>query len=296
MTVFRLHIRPTGGKNDAKISFDYCLRNSVLGCGWRIDNPPSENDKEKHIKATESEYNETLNGLRYFINKIKCNDLIWTRSAIGEYYIGKVEKEWEYAVTSESRDADIVNFVKCRLIKIPYLDYVPGKVIACFRPSRMIQAIRDETAEIYTKQLWNKLSEVDDYIIPDLSNTDIFSLLNSEEVENVLFIYLQTINWIVVPHTRKADTMRYEFSLVHRQEDRKAVIQVKTGHTWLNVNDFISQNEHVFLFQTNGNYVGSSTDHITCISPSEIINFMKSNSRILPANINHWMSVTNHGA
>jgi hypothetical protein len=39
MRVYRLHIRPKGGLADPVRSFEYCLREQVLGVGWRVDPP-----------------------------------------------------------------------------------------------------------------------------------------------------------------------------------------------------------------------------------------------------------------
>jgi hypothetical protein len=37
--LFRIHIRPGGGLADASVSFDYCLREQVLGLGWQVEFP-----------------------------------------------------------------------------------------------------------------------------------------------------------------------------------------------------------------------------------------------------------------
>jgi|GEM_PF-2477087 hypothetical protein len=34
MYVFRIHIRPQGGSASVKESFEYCLKNKILGVGW----------------------------------------------------------------------------------------------------------------------------------------------------------------------------------------------------------------------------------------------------------------------
>jgi hypothetical protein len=49
----------------------------------------------------------------------------------------------------------------------------------------------------------------------------------------VVFIYLQCQGWIVVPNSRMADTMRYEFIAIHRETQERALVQVKTGNTAL---------------------------------------------------------------
>jgi hypothetical protein len=183
--------------------------------------------------------------------------------------------------------------VRCDLLKIESVDDVPGKVIACFRPTRAIQSIKDKTAANYSKYLWNKLSKTNSYEIQENSFTNVFSFLNSEETEDVIFIYLQTQGWIVIPNSRKADTMSYEFFLIHKDTKEKAIVQVKTGKTELNSHStkWQDKNEKVFLFQANGEYKNESSDNVVCLLPSEIEKFMENNNELLPASISHWLKV-----
>ena len=41
--------------------------------------------------------------------------------------------------------------------------------------------------------------------------SDIFLMLDDEETEDLLFLYLQSEGWYVVPNSRKGDTMSFEF-------------------------------------------------------------------------------------
>jgi hypothetical protein len=228
-------------------------------------------------------------------DKVKQNDLIWTRDTEGNYYLGKVQSEWEYYSNEEARKADIVNVVCCDLQKIHCIDDVPGKVIACFRPTRAIQSIKDNTAASYSEYLWNKLSGTNDYEVQKVNFTNVFSLINSEETEDVIFIYLQVQGWIVIPNSRKADTMSYEFLLIHKDTKEKAIVQVKTGDTPLNSKNpkWQDKAEKVFLFQANGKYANQSSNNVVCLLPAEIETFMKDNSALLPASISYWLEIAN---
>lgn len=222
---------------------------------------------------------------------MKINDIIWTRDLNGHYYLGKVESEWEYFSTRKSKGVDIVNIVRCDLQKVESVDDVPGKVIASFRPSRTIQAIRDVTTENYTKYLWNKLKQEDVYAVKQGNFKNVFSFLSSEETEDVFAIYLQTKNWIIIPNSRKVDTMKYEFYLIHKKTKNRAVVQVKTGHTPLDSTNWNNWKEEVFLFQANGIYRGKDAEHIIKVEPETIEKFMRANKCLLPKNILHWLNV-----
>jgi hypothetical protein len=293
MTVFRIHTRPKGGLGNAKISFAYCIKTGVLGLGWQTesqDNNATWNEYKNEAKEIYGE--KELSRVKYLKNNVLKDDLIWARNTDGCYYLGKVDSEWEYFSDKDAQDADIVNIVRCNIKKIISIDDVPGKVIACFRPSRTIQAIRDNTAIEYSKYLWNKVSNTEHYDLPKEHFKNVFSFLDSEETEDVIFVYLQLQGWVVIPNSRKADTMSYEFYLIHRESKEKAIVQVKTGHTSLRASEWEGKNEKVFLFQSNNKYLGTTDNsNVITIAPSEIEVFMYNNKGLLPSNIVHWLEL-----
>lgn len=297
MTIFRIHIRPTGTDTSRASAFPYCLKEGVLGLGWQVD---AENDSltwaEYENKCVERFGKKGLRNANYLKENVKINDVIWTRDLNGHYYLGKVLSEWEYLSTRKSKDVDIVNIVRCDLQKVESVDDVPGKVIASFRPARTIQAIRDATTENYTKYLWNKLKKKDVYDINHGDFKNVFSFLSSEETEDVFAIYLQTKGWIIIPNSRKADTMKYEFYLIHKETKNRAVVQVKTGHTSLDSTNWNNWKEEVFLFQANGVYLGKDAESIIKVEPETIKEFMRENKCLLPNNILHWLDMASREA
>ena len=120
--------------------------------------------------------------------EVKENDLIWTRDTMGRYYLGRVTSPWEYLANKESLQADIVNFCRCKIFPVD-IDDVPGKVVACFRPSRTIQAIWSETVDIYSQLLWNDISDTDQYSPQSPATADIYTFLDDLETENAVAIY-----------------------------------------------------------------------------------------------------------
>ena len=292
MSVYRIHIRPKGGVANPKVSFDYCLKENVLGLGWQTETQNNDASWEEYESEAAEIYGDgELSRVRYLRNNLKKGDLVWTRDSEGNYYLARVVSEWEYYSNPEAKDADIVNVVRCELKKVRSADDVPGKVVACFRPSKTIQSIRDETATNYTKYLWNKLSEKEVYNLPKEKYKNIYSFLGSEETEDVIFIYLQMEGWLVIPNSRKADTMSYEFYAVNRETKQQAIVQVKTGHTQLTPKDWENWTEKVFLFQASGNYSEGTTENVVCLQPNEIEHFMYANKEVLPANIAHWLDI-----
>ena len=127
----------------------------------------------EYIAAAEKVYGYSdVSNVRYLKREVKVNDLIWTRDRDGRYYLGRVVSPWEYFANEESLQADIVNFCRCELFPLD-VDEVPGKVVACFRPPKVIQAIRDPTMGIYSQLLWNRLpSNAEPYALESQATSD----------------------------------------------------------------------------------------------------------------------------
>jgi hypothetical protein len=163
------------------------------------------------------------------------------------------------------------------------IDSVPGKVVASFRASRTIQEIADVRAFAYSKMLWNALSGTPTYVVNREQFNDIFMLLDDEETEDLVFMYLQKQGWMVVPNSRKGDTMKFEFLTIRPDTGERGLTQVKTGLTPLVVDEFKTRSEHIFLFQANGVYVGDPGPGITFIPRADLEAFLCSNIGWLPA-------------
>ena len=292
MTVFRIHIRPSGGDNNKEKSFAYCLKHRVLGMGWSVEETgKSCLSWDEYIAAAsdKKEYNNVLS-VCYLHREVKENGLIWTRDTMGRYYLGRVISPWEYLATPEALQADIVNICRCELVSV-HADAVPGKVVASFRGGKTIQAIRNPPMmTTYSQLRWNEISGAQQYAVNHQEIADIYALLDDQETENAVAIYLQMRGWLYIPGSRQPDTMRYEYILIHRQTFERAVVQVKTGDTTqLNRDDYAGFEERVFLFQSYGNYNGAMYNHVECIDPDELRDFLFNNRNILPQSINLWV-------
>jgi hypothetical protein len=261
-------------------TFKYCLDNSVLGVGWRTDGwrtNSSQNTKnwaEYYNEA--SKIHDNLQVCKYIKEKVSEGDLVWTRDE-KDYYLARVTSGWEYWMSQEAIDKniDIANIFRA-IIKKVEIDAVPGKVVACFRGTRSIQKIADDKAIEYSKYLWNKISGEQFYQIDKSKYSDIFMMLSAEETEDLVFVYLQSLGWYLIPNSRKADKMTYEYLAVNPKTKRRAQAQVKTGNEAIYKDKYVSSddNEDVFLFQANGLYTGTSSKNIVCITREELLNFL----------------------
>lgn len=274
-----------------KDSFDYCLKNEILGVGWQINSTKTPASWDAYLKEAE-QIHDNLQVPKYIKRWVSAGDLVWTRDADGKYYLAKVKSGWEYWIGPDAteKDIDLANIFKVTFVPVS-LDAVPGKVVACFRPSRTIQEISSAPAIEYTKFLWNKLSGSNDYEVDTKVASDIFEFLDDEEMEDVVFLYMQSKGWFIVPNSRKKDTMSYEFYAVNPQTGERAVSQVKTGSVQLDQDEYANLRETVFLFQSQENYAGSSHQNVRCLERRELLEFMNSSYAWLPSSLQQKLEI-----
>jgi hypothetical protein len=56
------------------------------------------------------------------------------------------------------------------------------------------------------------------------------SCLDPLDVEDLVYVWLQVARgYIALPRTRQPATPAYEWTMIHRQSRRRAIVQVKTG-------------------------------------------------------------------
>jgi hypothetical protein len=275
-------------------TFDYCLREGILGVGWRTPSNRNTTNWDEYYGEASQEHSN-LQVCKYIRKRVRPGDLVWTRDPSGHYYLARVTSGWEYWTTKESRqlDIDIANIFRCKLKRVD-IDEVPGKIVACFRASRTIQEIADEKAWEYSRYLWNMLSGQETYHINKAKYSDIFMLLDDEETEDLVFLYLQSKGWYVVPHSRKGDTMTFEYLCVNPKSGRVAGTQVKTGNTPLNRDEYIQFGQKVFLFQSNDLYLGVGADNVQTIPRSELVDFLSKAASWLPKSFRRKMEIVNY--
>jgi hypothetical protein len=257
-----------------RTTFAYCLRNGLLGVGWRTKSQRNTKNWDEYFHEA-SQKHDNLQICKYIKKWVSEGDLVWTRDVEGQYYIVRVMSGWEYWTSPEAveRDIDVANIFRCVFQRVD-IDAVPGKVVACFRASKTIQKIADDKAREYSKHLWNTLSNEQVYQINKSAYSDIFMMLDDEETEDLFFLYLQSQGWYVLPNSRKGDTMSFEYLAVNPSNGEKALSQVKTGKVALNRDDYIHYPHKIFLFQSNGRYTGSGAENVVCVSREELLKFL----------------------
>lgn len=294
MYVFRIHIRPSGGSADMPTTFDYCLKNGVLGVGWRTNSNKSTKNWDEYFHEA-SQVHDNLQICKYINRWVSEGDLVWTRDAEGQYYLARVTSGWEYWTSQEANDLDIdvANIFRV-VFKSVEIDAVPGKIVACFRATRSIQEVADKKAREYSKHLWNTLSSEQVYQIDKSGFSDIFMMLDDEETEDLVFLYLQSQGWYVLPNSRKGDTMSFEYLAVNPKTGEKALAQVKTGQVTINKDDYIQYPQKIFLFQSNELYTGIGSQNVICISRDDLLELLNKSLAWLPKSFQRKVEMISH--
>ena len=258
-----------------RATFEYCLKSKLLGVGWRVDGLANTKDWSRYHKEA-VEVHGKVAVCKYIQTWVNEGDLVWTRDTLAQYYLARVSSGWEYRTSEESveQDIDIANIFRCDIKKVAR-DAVPGKVVASFRARKSIQEVADDTALEYSKFLWNVIAGSKVYELEDDFRVDIFAMLDDKETEDLLFIYLQTQGWYVIPNSRERDTVAFEYFLVRADTGEIAAAQVKTGNVPLNPKDYCDYPHRVFLFQSNDIYGGEEADNVICLQRKEVEVFLE---------------------
>jgi hypothetical protein len=256
--------------------------------GWSV---PEESvtrslDFKWFKEAAPRQYQNNLSwhSVRTFAEQAAIGDLVWFRNTEGRYYLAEVVGPWEYAYEDDAAIcADIVNFRKARIIDVGPADAVPGKIIACFRAARTFQRIRPPGMLAFSAQLAGLPTSADTVF-------DLYEFMTDQDIEDVVFIYLQAIGWYVLPGTRTATTAHYEFVLVNRENGERAVVQVKSGGAWIDASLYSGQ-EKAFLFAVSGNYGSNIPPNAVIITRQQLNEFMRKMGHLLPRAVSTWIGI-----
>lgn len=249
----------------------------IVGVGWQIDYENDSVSWDEYYETAKGDYgdNSWWTALNAMKNRMQLDDLIWTRDWQGNYFLGRLTSDWYYDTSDECSKADIINVRKCDWKKIGTEEAVPGKVVSSFRPARTVQCIDDDTVYYFSQIVYNQKSNSTFYQVDNLACEDVFSLLSTDDCEDALAFYLQVVHdYHIIPSSCKDDTMTYEFELKHRKTGKSAVVQVKSGWTPLNIDDYGKLDTDIFLFATSGKYHGTIKPNVQTVEPDTIRKFL----------------------
>lgn len=291
--LWRINISPAA--RDGADPRAFCFGRGIVGFGWPVEaNTANLSWTQYEELATELYYNADDHGwwpaANALYNRMRIGDLVWSRDWYGVYYIGRVCGEWQYSDDIEHQRVDIFNFRACEWYRVGLADRVPGAVRNSFSRGRVLQVVNAPSALIYSAKVFDRLAGRNEY--RDLAfdgKHDLFELISSSALEDLVGLYLQSIGYSIVPSTCHRTSAAYEFVLRHRESGEPATLQVKSGGQTLNRDDYQSLPGTVFLFAVCEVYTGQEHSSIRTISRAVLEDFAKENQETLPETISVWL-------
>ena len=291
--LWRLHLRPVG--KDPKDVVRYCLKEGILGVGWRGPDEArgmcGEEYMEKHRK-----HRGKVPAVRDFM-RVKEKDLIWARDAEGGYLLGRVKSMPEPRWDCDAKQYDMHHVVSAHIVggrsgSAAILDNeVPGLVKARFsQRGAAFRRIIDDHSRNYSYWLFAKKTGAED--VPPRPEGRFIDLLDYYDLEDLVVLYLQNRNWRVVLSSHAPNTPRYEVTLIRQKDNRSlsAGVQVKQKGQDIDASEYGEdiQVDQVFLFAASCNYGSNIPENVTIIHPDELVEFTRQNLSLLPETIKYW--------
>ena len=305
MTIWRVQLKPDSASGITYSDLlDFCKREQIIGVGWCLITEHADDYQMlreavysiEEYRGGETSALKAANAIR----EMKPGDLVWTRLGgdASEYYLCRVgESLWkDRVVTDEHIRHDIGNFVSAKWVKIGKEERVPGKVVNSFCARSAVQRVSD--VEILSRVIWNRYSENPDdhYDLPLLEDKEFWNMIGSEELECLVFLYLQSRGYYIYSSSLKLSTAKFEAVLTARDGSHLAYPQVKRNSA-LKVEDYVAcldnNDDKIFLFTTSEDYGGQQHARVVCITKNDLEEFMDRHEKLLPPTIRFWRNLIN---
>lgn len=235
---------------------DYCLDEGIVAFGW----PAKESvlsieeycnkgykwfDKSRDDRYTNlTSWKNTLESMK----RPETEDIyVWSYTSSRDFYLGKLSGELELPSEENWKlDDPIVKRKEVGLVRKcdwRYIDFdfVPGDVATHARNDGTIRLIATDEKDQekynlayvnYCKFLYenhHRLKEIEDW--EKLDNVNFYQLVHTDDLEDIVGIYLQTKDYYIFPSTNKQGTRDYEYKLVNKKTGKEAIIQCKNNKT-----------------------------------------------------------------
>lgn len=300
MSVWRLQTRTAAGN----IS-DYCIKNNIVALGWSMRDELSVSERDSITDFDvycdyADKYYSSYDSVKR-LRDVKVDDLIWIRSDIGKYYIGRVdeETEWLFNTTNEAVENDACN----QLAKIEWKEVisegdescVPGAISTAFIKGSTFQRINKSGVEQYSQLLYNDITKTMHYDAEvELTKDNFYSLLSTDDCEDLLYFWLyHTRGYICVPSSNKISTPNYECVLINPKNEQHIYIQVKKGNVDIDADRYETLDGEVWLLTTEGKILNyekyENKGKIKIADPEELYKFALSENVIISKSIKMWV-------
>lgn len=269
--------------------------------GWAVATDGNPVDWERYQALFAQRYGASRGGKSATrqLHSMRVDDLIWSRNAKGNYYLGRVTSPWRYELDQGYLDADVVNVVDCEWVGSVHADTVPGAVTNAFISRATIQQVRGKEALAYSMQLFAETHGAGAEAPwspeqwPSLKwDEELFQLLSPFDCEDLLGLHLQENGWVIIPNSCKLSTEAYEYVLHHRETGETAAVQVKQTRKPLDVTRFTDPTfDRFFLFATSGEYIGTPPANMICVDREAMREYLLTRAVHLSTRFQMWVEL-----
>jgi hypothetical protein len=285
---------------DYTAQVEHCLRSGLIGIGWRMDGLRSNARIDtacKRIEETPDWGRRPAQTVRRFGAEAQVGDFVWTRDTHGRYLLCRITGPYRYDGSPAACAVDVHQVRSVEWAPRPLNDLeVPGGVIRCFiGTGSSFSRIKDPSARQMTPYLWEKLHNRP---LPKLAMTaaDVLaSHLDPYDVEDLVYVWLQVArDYVALPRARQRDTPAYEWTMIHRDTLRRAIVQIKTGGDHVDLKaltDASVGDMDTFAFATCGRYDGDPHSVTEIIDRDTLLAFVARRSGVLSARVRTWFEL-----
>ena len=306
MSVWKLNI-----KTAARPGYDpwqFCKDRGIIGVGWPVYTVRDSLTKTQYLKAARTRYAKGKSrmpvALGAIVDRMKVDDLVWTRDAQNRYYLCRITGEWEYRMGEAYDNHDIHNARTCEWLEVGVVDNVPWAIVRQFSRGTLAGMGRQaERMLTFSMLKYNQVSGTDYYQEVKFANDGLFSLIGPDDCEDIVALYLQEkLGYRLLPSTCKPTTKHYEFVLL-RPDGNRAVAQVKSGLIDLHGDHYADLEEiqevdnerggsptQVYLFTTQGVCDTGGHENVTCLSVDQLKQFILTHPYLQSRKVQTWLS------
>lgn len=280
----RLHLRSTVEHVNHDELTRWCLEQGWSGMGWGLWDGESDREWEDYlVRATGN-----LGNVRRF-HALEQGTLLWTRERSGVYWLGELTGPWQYRGDELAERLDLFNVRRTRWWEVGTEEKVPGRVVNAFRSPMTLQEVEERGARRYSNRRHALLTGAAEKLESEDPQAVLSSLLGAEDLEDLVAVYLQDrYGYLLV--SRNRSTPGYEYDFRHREDGRRAVCSVKSGHTHVDLELLPSDSvDASFAYAVSGGYDGLAHTNLTCIRTEDLASFLLERRAVLPERVALWL-------
>lgn len=280
----------------------HCIDRGLVGIGWGVEELPSGTPLADVLAAIRSKDErgwgrQAASTVRLFGEEAAKGDFIWTRDLAGRFRLARITGPYRYENSAKAKKVDTHQVRKVDWAEDALGDLeVPGAIIRAFSgTSTSFSRMWNTGARIYTAWIWEKLHGRKPPRL-DFSPAEVLLQLEPYDLEDLIYTWMQVSGgYLALPKARRTDTPAYEWTMLHRETHRPAIVQVKSGDQGVDLDALVAaapgRRTMLFAYSAAGIYTGSPSRKVVRIDTGDLLSFVKAHPKLLPERVRTWFEL-----